>query len=302
MKIQTFSVVVGGNACNAKCQYCVSKLTGSENGLVNGQKPMEINRRNFNIGCNFAKMSGVSTVLLTGKGEPLLYRNHISRYLEMLEKHNFPFIELQTNGILLARNDGVLARIEDEELIDWYNMGLTTISLSCAGYDSVFNKNIFGKDIHLGENIDRLHRIGFSVRVSCVGVKGMVDTIDEVIKMAKWCKARKVEQFTWRPATNISLEEVEGDAVKRDVYEWIKVFEVNHGNLIEIWKYFENPENATLLLELAHGAKVYDIDGQNISINSCLTDSPNPDDIRQLIFSSDGHLRYSWTKEGAIII
>jgi hypothetical protein len=56
------------------------------------------------------------------------------------------------------------------------------------------------------------------------------------------------------------------------------------------------------LLELAHGAKVYDYQGQNISLNSCLTNSSNPDDIRQLIFSSDGHLRNSWTKDGAIIL
>ena len=61
-------------------------------------------------------------------------------------------------------------------------------------------------------------------------------------------------------------------------------------------------KHATTLLRLAHGAKVYDSEGQNVSINSCLTRSDNPDDMRQLIFSSDGHLRYDWIKEGAIII
>jgi hypothetical protein len=60
MKIQTLSVVVGGSACNAKCPYCVSKLTGCKNGITEGQKPMEINKRNFNIACNFAKQSGLS--------------------------------------------------------------------------------------------------------------------------------------------------------------------------------------------------------------------------------------------------
>ena len=90
MKIQTFSVVVGGPSCNAKCPYCVSKLTGCTNGVRVGQKAMQINKRNFNIACNFAKQSGVSTVLLTGKGEPLLYLEHINRYLEMIASHNFP--------------------------------------------------------------------------------------------------------------------------------------------------------------------------------------------------------------------
>jgi len=296
MKIQTFSVVVGGDACNAKCPYCVSKLTGSKNGLKCGQKPMEINKRNFGIACNFAKQSGVSTVLLTGKGEPLLYADHIYRYLEMLEKWQFPFIELQTNGIRL-HND-----ISEYTLKDWYGAGLTTISLSCVDYLPANNEKIFGEEIHLLSNIAKLHELGFSVRISCVGIRGMVDNVSRIIEFADWCKTHEVEQFTWRPVTNISAKEAQGDEVKAGIYKWINTFKVKSSRGIELHSWFDSPKNATLLLELAHGAKVYDCYGQNVSLNSCLTESPNPDDIRQLIFSSDGHLRYSWTKEGAIII
>jgi len=293
MKIQTFSVVVGGPACNANCGYCVSKLTGQCNGLTVGQKAMNINKRNFHIACRFAKQSGVSTVLLTGKGEPLLYREHIARYLEMISKHEFPFVELQTNGIELEK-------MEYGELIDWYNMGLTTVSLSCASYHKGQNKEIFGKDIRLEENIELLHRIGFSVRISCVGVGGMIDDVESVLDFTRWCQSHKVEQFTWREATNLLPNEVGDDPVKRDVHEWININGVDGSNVVKIQDFFKY--NAVELLELAHGAKVYDCDGQNISINSCLTSSTDPDDIRQLIFSSDGHLRYSWTYEGAIII
>lgn len=301
MKIQTFSVVVGGDACNAKCPYCVSKLTGSKNGLTEEQKPMEINRRNFNIACNFAKQSGVSTVLLTGKGEPLLYYNHISRYFEMLEKWQFPFIELQTNGILL-HNPTTDTLISDHLLKDWYAAGLTTISLSCVHYLPALNLEIFGEDIHLLSNIAKLHDLGFSVRISCVGIAGMIDDTDTVLAFVEWCRLHDVEQFTWRPATNIPEKDTVKNPVKRGIYDWITLNEVDESNEIEIQMWFDNPENATLLLELAHGARVYDCYGQNISLTSCLTESPNPDDIRQLIFSSDGHLRYSWTKKGAIII
>ena len=293
MKIQTFSVVVGGDACNATCPYCVSKLTGSKRGLAAGQKPMEINKRNFSKACRFAQMSGVSTVLLTGKGEPLIYHQHITRYLEMLEKWDFPFVELQTNGILLKHTAEVLLR-------DWYDAGLTTICLSCAGYDSVFNKEIFGQDINLDANVELLHRLGFSVRISCVGVGGMVDNVKEIQKFARWCKARNVEQFTWRAATNIPAEEVGDDRTKKSVHDWLNLNYVDPANEKAIREYFDY--NTTTLLELTHGAKVYDYEGQNVSINSCLTRSVNPDEVRQLIFSSDGHLRYDWVKEGAIII
>jgi len=295
MKIQTLSVVVGGSACNAKCPYCVSKLTGCTKGIKNGQKPMEINKRNFNIACNFAKQSGVSTVLLTGKGEPLLYPGHIDKYLAMLEKWQFPFIELQTNGILLRDMD-------ESVLADWYNMGLTTVSLSCASFNGIDNIDIFGEDIQLAKNIKLLHKIGFAVRLSCVMVDGIIDDLDGVQQLISWAKKRDVEQLTIRPVGNISEVETGNDPLKQEVREWIE----KHSNFkkevykVEYW--LDDPRNATRLLTLAHGAKVYDVNGQNISFNSCLTRSDNPDDIRQLIFSSDGHLRYDWIKQGAIII
>lgn len=298
MKIQTFSVVVGGDACNAKCPYCVSKLTGSKNGLKEEQQPMEINKRNFHKACNFAKMSGVSTVLLTGKGEPLIYHNHITRYLEMIEKWMFPFVELQTNGALLDETRPKY--ITDELLKDWYDAGLTTISLSCVHYLPVPNQEIFGQDINLANNIERLHKLGFSVRISCVGIAGMVDNVGKLRAFTQWCKQHDVEQFTWRPVTNISLEETKNDRDKHNVYNWINLNMVNGEDQMEINHFFES--RSTLLLELAHGAKVYDYDGQNVSLNSCLTRSPNPDDIRQLIFFPDGHLRFDWTKKGAIIL
>ena len=45
MKIQTFSVVVGGKKCNANCPYCISKMTGQSNGCTD--KEERINERNF---------------------------------------------------------------------------------------------------------------------------------------------------------------------------------------------------------------------------------------------------------------
>ncbi|KKK54494.1 hypothetical protein LCGC14_3084160, partial [marine sediment metagenome] len=66
MKIQTFSIVVGGKKCNANCPYCVSKMTGETEGCTD--RIEDINVRNFHKACQFAKMSGVNTVLLTGKG------------------------------------------------------------------------------------------------------------------------------------------------------------------------------------------------------------------------------------------
>ena len=299
MKIQTFSIVVGGKKCNASCPYCVSKMTGDK-GLCK-----DINYRNFRKACLFAKQSGVSTVLLTGKGEPLLYPDLITDYLEALKEFDFPFIELQTNGIALSDMDSVGYKNSGNEtyLEKWYELGLTTICLSTVHWSGGENRKIYGKKYtELHDYVDICHREGFSVRVSCVMYTGGVCSLIGVRFFSAKCKEWGVEQFTARGVSNdIDFKETT-DSKKKRIYNWVEKHRVSPIHINDIREFFDCKTNATLLLELAHGAKVYDYEGQNISINSCLTHSPNPDDIRQLIFFPDGHLRYSWQYRGAIII
>jgi molybdenum cofactor biosynthesis enzyme MoaA len=291
MKIQTLSVVVGGNKCNAKCPYCVSKMTGKSEC---SDKVEDINFRNFRKSIQFACESGVSTTLLTGKGEPLLYPAHITAYLDAMF-HHFPLVELQTNGILLPE-------MKNKKYLEtWYDLGLSTISLSCVHWQDDRNKEIFSEEyVSLEKNVKMLHDIGFSVRVACVMINNYIDTIGMVQAFVKKCKEWGVEQFTVRPAT---VAENNNSTVAR----WTKENTVKDLEYNKIVKFFEwwakDPSSDVhLLLELAHGAKVYDYIGQNISINTCLTESPDPEDIRQLIFFPDGHLKFSWVHEGAIIL
>lgn len=297
MKIQTFSIVVGGRKCNANCHYCVSKMTGCMGELT--EKVEEINERNFHKACRFAQMSGVSTVLLTSKGEPLLYHRHITRYLELLQKWDFPFIELQTNGILIPE-------MSEHLLQNWYDMGLTTISISCVHHSLDKNREIFGPEYKaLPTLINKLHRIGFAVRLNCVMVKGYIDSLKEVKTFANMLL--HAEQLTVRPVSNdIDIKDVEfstENSPTRKIYDWVWKHGIEPKTMQEIRNFFNDPgHGSTKLLELAHGAAVYDWRGKNISINTCLTRSPDPDDIRQLIFFPDGHLYFDWVKKGAIII
>ncbi len=296
MKIQTFSVVVGGNKCNAFCPYCVSKMTGSCTEFRD-----DINERNFHKSLQFARQSGVSTILLTGKGEPLLYPSQISRYLELISEYDFPFVELQTNGIDLS----ILSR---ETLKEWYNLGLTTVSLSCVHWDDDKNREIFGKEYKsLKEYVDILYSNKFFIRVNCVMLNDYIKDIARVEEFTNICKRWGVHQFTVRPVVNnIDIDNIKDEKYAIDAsrklktYNWIKNHFIETKKLDEIRRYFE--DNGTLLLELAHGARVYDYKGQNISINTCLTRTPDPEYIRQLIFFSNGSLYFDWEKMGARLL
>ena len=125
MRIQTFSIIAGSEACNARCPFCISKMTppcGVE------LKQPQVNWRNFGVACELAKQSGVTTAMFTGKGEPTLFPEQISEYLERMAVYEFPLIEMQTNGIRLAEEPEQYK----EHLGHWHDDGMTTIAISIA--------------------------------------------------------------------------------------------------------------------------------------------------------------------------
>jgi len=280
MKFGSFSVVTGTEACNAKCPYCVSRMTPK-------QKLGPINWRNFNIACKRAVRSDIDTVLLTGKGEPVLYPDHITNYLFNLEKHNFPFIELQTNGILLQERE------MKSHLKTWYQMGLTTISISVAHYNTEQNRAIIGSNFDPIGLASLLQNMGFLVRFSCVMMKGGIDSTESVKNFIRILSTLdKQVQLTLRPVTNAV------DTSNTEISRWIQNNQPQ--NLGKI-KTMLDVEGHRLLL-LPHGGIVYDYEGQNICLTNCLTEDLNPDNIRQLIYYPSGRLTYDWQYKGAILL
>lgn len=289
MKISTMSVVVGTGACNAVCPYCVSKMTP-----VGANDPRQpINTRNLLKALLFAERSGVSTILLTGKGEPTLFPKDITTYLTHICKNGrFPFIEMQTNGFVLDSSDRM-----DSDFKAWYDQGLTTVSVSIVSTNPFKNGEIMkgnnGGPTETARVVKKLHDFGFSVRINCTMLKGVVDSWQRVKETAHWCSQHKVEQLTIRDVT--APERTEDPKVS----SWVKAH--NIGGLAQDSIKSGLEKEAVPLLRLPHGAVIYDLDGQNICFNNCLT-HPESEEIRQIIFFPDGHLRYDWVYDGAILL
>lgn len=291
MKIQTFTVVSGNAACNAFCPFCVSKMTGIKS---IGFKPTAVNWRNFEKACRIAELNGITTVLLTGKGEPTLYPDQLSEYLKHLQKYNFPILELQTNAVLFSE----LEEKYDKYLRELYELGLTIISISVVHYDSEKNRANylpFKKSYpDLGKMIEKLHKIGFSVRFSVVLIKDHIDTPKEAEMMVKKSSEWGVEQVSLRPVA--APEESESEKYKQDTINMMLTPE-KIANLNE-WA----ERRGRLLLSYGHNSRIFDIDGQNVCLTDALTIKPSTDDIRQMIFFPDGHIRFDWQYKGAIIL
>ena len=292
MKIRTFSIIAGSEACNARCPFCVSKMTPP---LGMELKEPEVNWRNFEVACRFAKQNGVTTAMFTGKGEPTLFPRQITKFLYAMAKHEFPLIELQTNGIMVAQ------RWEEyvSHLSDWYKRWMTTIAISIVHYDPEKNRQIYlpykKEYIDLPLLINKLHVLGFSVRLTCIGAKGFINSPRELQELIIFAKKNHVEQLTFTPVNKPD----DTDIINREAWEWAKEHHLTD-ELPEIIKYLERDGHH--LLTLSHGARVYEMHGQNICLNYCLTVQPEAEEMRNLIFYPDGHLRSYWQYPGSIII
>jgi pyruvate-formate lyase-activating enzyme len=295
MRFNHFTFTVGSSACNAKCPFCVSKMTGIPN------EPLkEPNWDKFAVACGIAKSSPeLTTALLSSKGELTLHPELVSQYLSALKMFGeFPVKEIQTNGIIMS--SGKI----DKYLDKWKVQGLTTIAISVVHYNQKRNSEIYGGEhFDLFDLVDKLHNLNFSVRICCMLVKKYIDSSEEVSVFTDLCYAHGVEQFTIRPIEVPSHFENGNESI----VEWTKGNTIPKNKLENIVHFVKS--HSVHLLDLDFGASVYGMQTgegkqQNICMSNCLTETEDPNKIRQLIFFSEGRGRigWSWTNTAATIL
>jgi len=262
------------------------------NGVTPKAPPLKTQR--FLQACRFAKSTGVSTVMITGKGEPTLYPDQITEFMDKLEPFNFGLVELQTNGSKIQEDHERFAPL----LRQWQKGGLTTINISIVSADQEKNRQIYfpkrDKYFDLPNLIEFLHSIDLSVRLAVTITSDTMNSIEEFKNTVDFATANNVEQLTFRPVNAPSKSYID-----QDVYNWTVKNFCTDEFYAEINNYVK--ENGTKLLEIMHGATVYDLAGQNVCLTNCLTRHHSPEQIRQIIYFPDGKLRYDWELSGAII-
>lgn len=296
MKFQTLSVVTGTQICNASCPFCVSKMTSLE---YVERKTIPINQRNFQKTLRLAQIGDVSTVIMTGKGEPFLYPNQILDYLFAMKDYNFPFIEIQTNGELLTK-DKIGTVVVDDLLKEMYDRGVTNILISNVGPDAELNRQIYfpNKKLYynMGNLVQRIQNANINARLTTVGIKGGVDSIEKLDQLVEWAKFLGVKQLTWRPVNEPGEDHTSDDSVTA----WVKSHYIEPETTRSLHQHVST--HGTMLYKLVHGAAVYDYKGMNLCLTNCLTRDPAQETIRQLIFFPDGGLYTDWAMKGSVLL
>ncbi len=250
-----------------------------------------INLDRFETACQIVEQArdGLVNVLLTGKGEPLLYPKMITQYLDHLN-YRFPLVDLQTNGILLKHD--LLKR--------WGDMGLGVVCISIAHYLPQTSNTLMGIEagFNFYDTIDCIHKTGLSVRLNCTMLKSGVHTFEHALKLIEHCQSFGVEQLTLR---EVEIPDVIKSTPQAErVREYVQSVKP-HGSSEAIRGQLE-VNGAVPLLHLPHGAIIYDYKGQNVCLNNCLTSTTDPNDIRQIIFFPNGQITYSWEYPGARLL
>jgi len=253
---------------------------------------------NFESAALFAKQANVSTVLLTGKGEPTLYPDEITKILQALRPYNFPFTELQTNGLIIGKSfaaDDQKSFKFIDELKYWKKLRCNTIAISVCSVKDEENAKIYDPDYpSLVNTVKNLHSLGFTVRLGLMLIDGMVDNEKSLIEVIDWCKANKVEQLTIRPIRK--SEETSDETVSH----FVETRGLSSDKEEAIRKFVH--DNGTQIMTLSHGAIIYDLFDQNICLTDCLTVPQDHDHIRTLIYYRSGLLTYDWQYKGAILL
>jgi len=288
MKIQTLSLVVDA-PCNATCPYCISRMTGKFK--EEDVKSSGFDERNFDKAVMAAKIGGATTALITSKGEPTLNSEQITRYVRKAAPH-FPFIELQTNGLVFMEAD-----FETEmTLRGWREDGLTALAISVVSHDDAINKANFAPNhpYWLGRLVGLARKAGLMVRLTCTMFRGGVESWGEMSPLIDYCVRNKIEQLS------LGVVAAPWPVENKATYDWVRLRSFSEEDVRVIHE--EIGDFGIKLMTLPHGATIYDVRGVSVCVRECLTLNENSDEVRQLIFFPSGRLMYDWRYKGAVLL
>ncbi len=287
MKANNLTISVPTPGCKQDCPFCVSKMTGC---IKSDTTKFKLN---LDKARRMAEQSGVNSILVTGKGEPLdqwdfcqhIAINVFNEYPLEIQCHvdNF-FDKKPINGEYDSPHLPKTLMEHHLKVVPHY---FDTIALSIT-------------DLNKTQYIAELREL--SERDVIVRATLMVDDnfpFSDFHSILDWAKDAKIDQLSLRNPT--IPERLAATEVATTTAAWI----TNNTKLKKyetIIKDFERRYIQHPVRKLPFGAIIYDIEGIAFThFDYCVQDSADDDEIRSLIYMQDGHMYTSWTYQSSKI-
>lgn len=270
MKANNLSICVPYKGCDKNCPYCVSKMT-----RYNVCSDIRYMARNYRKVKNFAKMANVTSVSITGKGEPCL---NMKDTLELIREFcEFP-VELQTNGLKLLREPALISAMQLE--------GLDVLSLS---FDKLSDFDKFSTLFLIA------HNHGLTTRVT-YNITRMTPKDTSFLDFMTLCEKYGIDQFSFRQVTVPKEIKILTEEAKK-AKKWIEENVYTPQYLL-----LKDQIKGNLLRELPYGAALFDYEGISVTaFDYCIQEKSDSNDIRSLIFQEDGHVYSTWNSKASRI-
>jgi len=267
MKAQNLTICVPYEGCDKNCPYCVSKMTGY----------IEYNdylfEKNLSKVKTLADNANITSVLLTGKGEPMMNVGMTGKLAHYFS--DYP-IELQTNGIKLLQSFNLDAPFDM----------LRHVDVIAFSFDRFYLFDDFKGLFHYLDNMGKVIRV-------TMNVTNALDNIG-LSEYIKKCKDTKVRQFSFR-----QIVAPNGTPEESPERQWIRGNTDPH-HYDDLAK--EIGTTGREIRTLPFGAVIKDIDGVSVTyFDYCVQDNSSSDDIRSLIYQEDGHCYTSWGSRASIL-
>ncbi len=276
MVAQTLSICIPDKGCNQNCPYCVSKMTWNP---LPDETQMYASIHKVK---SFAERAGVTDVVLTGKGEPTLNYEFISKIMPHFKE--WPVV-LQTNGTMFTEN--ISHKLRDYHIIGTDIVAVSVDDLPILTHYSKIGMFKYMKSNHL---IPRI-----TVMLTPYAVRNCFeDWIDECLNIGiRQLSFREVTIPNYRMDTTLSNEAAlwieKNITTNFNVNKWIK-------------NYYKEIKQYSTIRQLPYGAVIKDVRGISVTyFEYCVQDTHRNDDIRSLIWNQDGHLYTTWNSPASLI-
>ncbi len=278
MKANNLTISIPYRGCDRNCPYCVSKMTGY---ITADEYAFSRNLKKVKM---VADTCGITSLLITGKGEPFLNTGAIDEVITTFR--NYP-VEVQTNG---------------HRLLSWFHSDKNKFLLRCRYSPGI---NVFAVSLDRAESLQRcrdmfryLDEAGAVIRVTMNASTWLKDTSFETF--IDHCLDARIRQFSIRKLTIPNFVDNSDREDYRKTAQWIN----DHASGLEYDRLIEEflAGSYEKLRELNFGASIYDVRGISFThFDYCIQDSSTGEDIRSLIYQEDGHLYTSWNSRASII-
>lgn len=261
MKANNLTISIPSKGCDKKCPYCISRITGSY------PSNLDLMKKKINKVRTVAHRAGVTSVLMTGKGEPTLNLPDLLDFCYEFEE--FP-IELQTNGIFLNKNG--VGTLEG------------AIDVIAVSIDDISDFERYGLLFH------DINKFNITLRISLNITDAITMSFNDIITL---CQKNFVNQLSIKDITipkDLSGKEKTKGAKQ---IKWIEN-NVTYDHFARL-----STESGVLNYQMADSQR--NICGISVMfIRECVQEMPiDNENIRSLIFLEDGHLYKSWNSKAS---